>query len=373
MQTDVVRYHGLDALRGFAMLLGIVIHAALPYMPGLEWFWPSDKDSSNVIWFLQVFIHSWRMPLFFIVSGFFTHLVISRKSWKHWWANRALRIALPLVIFTPLMALALPWIFAFGFSKDGTVNLFYSNDGQPWHLWFLWHLLIFTAASFIFVPISRLKLGFISSAASKSADLFSSVFFRSNVPILFITLVTFMTANTGAELIINPIATALYFGLGFSLYGNQKLFQKLKNNWKYYILISIPVFVGLIVVTKLTLGWDWSDPRWELWEFPITLLKIAPGVLFSFGLIGLAESKLTSPNNIIRFISDSAYWVYLVHLPIVCFITFYMLRFTWPAEIKFIIAITLAAVLCLVTYKLFVRSTFIGLLLNGKTYPWRKT
>lgn len=366
------RYHGMDALRGLAMLLGIVLHAALPYMPGLEWFWPAEKGSSNAIWFLEVFIHSWRMPLFFIVSGFFTHLVISRRSWKYWWKNRTLRIGLPIVIFTPIMGLTLPWIFAFGFSKDGMINLFYSNDGQPWHLWFLWHLLIFTAASFIFVPISRLKLGFISSAASKSADLFSSVFFRSNVPILFITLVTFMTVNTGAELIINPIATALYFGLGFSLYENQKLFQNLKNNWKYYIFISMPVFVGLIVVTKLTFGWDWSDPRWEMWGFPITLLKIAPGVLFSFGLIGLAESKLTRPNALMRFVSDSAYWVYLIHLPIVAFITFYMFRFSWPAEIKFMFSIVLTTIICLVSYKCLVRSTYIGTLLNGRRYPFKE-
>ena len=37
------RYHGLDALRGIAMLLGIVLHAALPYMPDVETFGPSTK------------------------------------------------------------------------------------------------------------------------------------------------------------------------------------------------------------------------------------------------------------------------------------------------------------------------------------------
>ena len=28
---QVRRYHGLDGLRGFAMLMGIVLHASLPY------------------------------------------------------------------------------------------------------------------------------------------------------------------------------------------------------------------------------------------------------------------------------------------------------------------------------------------------------
>ena len=44
------RYHGLDALRGIAMMLGIVLHAALPYV-GKDYgtFWPQDSDSSVAI------------------------------------------------------------------------------------------------------------------------------------------------------------------------------------------------------------------------------------------------------------------------------------------------------------------------------------
>ncbi|MQG08544.1 MAG: hypothetical protein FI684_05880 [SAR202 cluster bacterium] len=367
--TNTIRYHGLDALRGLAMLLGIVLHAALPYMPGLEWFWPADKDSSNAIWFLEVFIHSWRMPLFFIVSGFFTHLVISRRSWKYWWKNRALRIGLPIVIFTPIIGLTLPWIFDFGWK--GELKFFYSNENQPWHLWFLWHLLIFTIGSLLFVPVSRLKLGFISTASSKVTKLFAKFVFQSRFPIVFILLMVILTIGSGAELIINPVATVLYFGLGFSLYKNQNLIQSLKNNWIYYLLSCIPIFVILMIFTRMTLGWGWDDPRWETWGLPVTIVKVAPGILFSYALIGLAESKLTQPSAIMRFISDSAYWVYLIHLPIVTFITFYMFRFSWQAEIKFILSIALTTVICLVTYKYLVRSTYIGTLLNGRRYSFK--
>ena len=65
------RYHGLDALRGIAMLLGIVIHSAMPYILNLEEFWPADASSSQLINISFHFIHLWRMPLFFILAGFF--------------------------------------------------------------------------------------------------------------------------------------------------------------------------------------------------------------------------------------------------------------------------------------------------------------
>ena len=84
------RYHGLDALRGIAMLLGIVIHSAMPYIPNVGEFWPSDASSSELINTIFQFIHIWRMPLFFILSGFFANLIINRKSLKSWWGNSCL-------------------------------------------------------------------------------------------------------------------------------------------------------------------------------------------------------------------------------------------------------------------------------------------
>ena len=146
-----VRYHGLDALRGISMLLGVVLHAALPYIPDVEAFWPADKNSSQAIYTVFQFIHLWRMPLFFILSGFFAHLVINRKSWKNWWGNRFLRIVIPIIVFFPLMSLTIPWIFQYG--RTGELVFFYSDVGQPHHLWFLWHLMIFVVLAILFLSL----------------------------------------------------------------------------------------------------------------------------------------------------------------------------------------------------------------------------
>ena len=108
------RFHGLDALRGFAMLLGIVLHAALPYMGfGESMIWPSDNDDSRLIVIIFQFIHLWRMPVFFILSGFFASLLVSRYGWTYWWKNRFLRILLPIIIFTFIMSASIPWIFKY--------------------------------------------------------------------------------------------------------------------------------------------------------------------------------------------------------------------------------------------------------------------
>ena len=94
-------------------------------------------------------------------------------------------------------------------------------------------------------------------------------------------------------------------------------------------------------------------------------------ILFSFSFIGLAENKFGSYSSISRFCSDGTYWMYLIHLPIVTFTTFFMFQFKFFAEFKFLLAIILTTFICLITYKFFVRSTYIGILLNGRKYPFK--
>jgi len=390
VKYNSIRYHGLDALRGITMLLGIVLHAALPYIPNLEAFWPADESSSHVINTIYQFIHIWRMPLFFILAGFFANLIIGKKSWKSWWGNRFLRIGLPIIVFSPLMSLTLPWIFKYG--GTGELVFFYSGEGQPFHLWFLWQLMIFVIFTAIFrLPylgavgvlnsLNRIGLGFIGNIFRKSKSVLSGIFFRSRFPIVFIILCSVINLPTQGELIINPIASGLYFVIGYSLYGNPSLFTFLKAQWRYYFLAGLVAFVLYVILESKNLvtdiyNTDMKDDEYlraisEPFAIITVFIKIICGVLFSYGFIGLAEKRFGSYNPKLRFISDGAYWMYLVHLPIVTFITFFMFNLRIPIEIKFLIAIVITSIICLGTYKYLVRSTLIGILLNGKRHPFK--
>ena len=392
VQDNSIRYHGLDALRGIAMLLGIVLHAALPYMPNVEAFWPADESSSHVINTIFQFIHIWRMPLFFILAGFFANLIISKKSWRSWWGNRFLRIALPIIVFFPVMSLTLPWIFKYG--KTGDFIFFYSDVGQPFHLWFLWQLMIFVISTAIFRPsyllgvgvlkaLNRIGLGFIGNVFGESKSVLSSILFRSRFPIVFIILCSVINLPTQGELIVNPIASGLYFVIGYSLYGNASLFTFLKAHWRRYFLAGLVAFTLYMILESKNLvtdiystdmkGDEYLKAISEPFAIIIVSVKIICGVLFSYAFIGLAEKRFGAYNPRLRFISDGAYWMYLIHLPIVTFITFFMFNFHMPIEIKFLIAIVMTSIICLGTYKYFVRSTPIGILLNGRRYPFKMT
>lgn len=104
------RRHDLDALRAFAMLLGIALHAALSFTGG-PWMVQNSRTSA----FFQVLIsavHGFRMPLFFVLSGFFTAMLWRRRGLRAVIAHRFKRVFLPLVIGTLTIVPVMFWLGA---------------------------------------------------------------------------------------------------------------------------------------------------------------------------------------------------------------------------------------------------------------------
>ncbi len=89
----------------------------------------------------------------------------------------------------------------------------------------------------------------------------------------------------------------------------------------------------------------------------------------SFGLIGLCRQLLRKENGVIRYVSDSSYWLYLAHMPLV--ILLQAVVCDWPlwSFVKFGLICGVTTGLLLLTYRYFVRYTLIGWLLNGPRKP----
>ncbi|MEO1530192.1 MAG: acyltransferase family protein, partial [Planctomycetota bacterium] len=104
------RRHDLDALRAVAMLLGIVLHAALSFAP-IPWM-VSDSQQNGLFEILFACIHGFRMPLFFLLSGFFTAMLWRKRGLGSLICQRAKRIALPLFVCC-LTILPLMWAVIF--------------------------------------------------------------------------------------------------------------------------------------------------------------------------------------------------------------------------------------------------------------------
>ena len=366
-----VRYHGLDGLRAFAMLLGIVLHATLPYFAVGVWpqnsYFVYGDNFSEPLYALFEFIHVWRMPVFFLLAGFFANLVITRRSLTYFSKDRFKRIVLPLVVFGVAMHFIMVGIFNYGYI--GNFNLMKPLNSDYffsfWHLWFLYYLLFFYLV-LIFVKLLQKKTGTVFTDI-KFVGLFRKWkrWLYTPYPLLFTGLVIvflILRASTGGE--DKPfwppnwadlIYAAVFFFYGYGLYHSRELIEKLKSTKFLVLLLGIGFLaIGFCILN----GLDGGEREFISYGVATTNL--------SLGFIGLTERFLRSVNVTISWLVDSSYWTYILHLPVVCGITFYLFDFDWWPEGEFLIACVLTSFICFVSYQLLVRYTFIGSLLNGK-------
>ena len=109
---DPGRYHALDRVRALAMLLGVVYHTLIFRMfagggpPPMMMGPGAPFDASK---WLGDWLHSFRMPLFFLIAGFFARMMLGKYGTRAFLAKRYARIGLPLLIgmftFGPLYVL----------------------------------------------------------------------------------------------------------------------------------------------------------------------------------------------------------------------------------------------------------------------------
>jgi peptidoglycan/LPS O-acetylase OafA/YrhL len=82
--------------------------------------------------------------------------------------------------------------------------------------------------------------------------------------------------------------------------------------------------------------------------------------------IGLFKRLLDRPSRAVRYVADSSYWLYLVHLPIVIWLQIALAELPLHWSLKLVAISLLTVGLSVVLYDLFVRSTVIGQILNGR-------
>jgi membrane-bound acyltransferase YfiQ involved in biofilm formation len=77
----------------------------------------------------------------------------------------------------------------------------------------------------------------------------------------------------------------------------------------------------------------------------------------------------------VLYASQSAYWVYLVHIVFVVLFAWLLVPFDLPAMVKFTLVTVATTIVCFATYHYLVQRTWVGAFLHGKRFdldwPWR--
>jgi len=482
------------------MLLGICLHASLAFFPA-PW-WVQDRRSAfdglfdEFLWA----VHGFRMPVFFLMSGFFTALLWQRRGLGALLNHRLRRVALPLLLglltIVPLTTFVGDWAagsapaalvedddiwgkvfagyvsgveqlldrgfdvdlrgepggwtllhaaafggdtemldlllsrgaepapvatasegetplgvaFHFGHAEAADLLVSYGGgdplpDGMEWseipgweagaaeqddgngsadgldlssiqrfyHLWFLWFLL-WLVAGFAIIAWALDR----RDRQSARQENWPRWVMWSMIPLTIVPQLSM--GGGGAYPVFGPDTSdgfvplphvlayyATFFTFGALLYGrrNRKgtlLVDTIGRPW--WLVLS----VSFLAVLPVGLHFTFVEFQWQV----ASVLQVLYAWGMCFGLMGLFRVLLPRERRGIRYLSDSAYWVYLVHLPLG--VAAQMWVFDWDlfAGVKFLLICGVVTAVSLLSYQAFVRYTPIGTMLNGKkTRPGR--
>jgi glucans biosynthesis protein C len=368
------RLHALDNLRAIMMWLGIVLHVCALHMAVDHTQLPMlDRERTLVADVAAIVIHAFRMPVFFILAGFFVMMLAQTRGAGAMLVHRAKRLGLPFVVFWPVL-----WPLS-GIAGLAYLNLMFHGKwgldesvvppGVPrgpntLHMWFLWQLLWLCVLA---AGMMRLPRHWFAAPAQGLRKLGRAWwgFAVLSVPVGL--------AGIGSPLGILEVRgeflppwqewlhAGVFFAFGMALYGGRdELFEHYRR-WRWrYMWGGIACFIATGVARKV-FG---QTP-------PVGYAYGCAGWLWSFSLVGFALVGLSERSRLLAYLADSAYWVYLLHLPLVFIIGALLYDAQLHALAKIAINITATTAVCLGTYEAFVRHTWVSVLLNGKRHPRR--
>jgi peptidoglycan/LPS O-acetylase OafA/YrhL len=246
--------------------------------------------------------------------------------------------------------------------------------GQPFHLvstgvfdhlWFLWFL-VWMVAGFALVLTGRPAR--FASSLQPGGPGWTAQFPLSHLPLVGAIAATaipqaFMGVDgpslgpdTSTGWLVPPhllVYYGLFFAVGCWMYGAEETTRCWTRHWKTWLALSLLLLFPAAVMALGSRPWSIVIQPLYAW-------------CMSLGCLGLFERHLAHPSARLRYLSDSSYWLYLVHMPVVVALQSIVSPWSGGAVLKFGLVMLVSLPLLLISYQLLVRSTPLGWLLNGR-------
>lgn len=397
MSSAPERFHSLDAFRAFALLLGVCLHAAMAFvLPPTHWA-IGTAEPATIPALFSYYIHCFRMEAFFLLAGLFAAIVIGKRGLPTFLRDRAVRIALVLVVALYPMKLLLGACWLAGNRITGGLHLPPEIAAQPlwqltlggltsesWprinltHLWFLYYLVCVTA---LFLAVHRL-IAVLAGPEHAVRRLVHTAYRRIGdswfaPAILALALIPLLGAMQGSDIDTPdksfgwhwPVLTlyALFFALGWMLQRHHDLLTVLARRWSVYLPLSLLVGIASAIAVGTHLG----GGAWALEHATALRWATATGTSLTMCLgvaawLGLFVRFCNHPRAWVRYLADSSYWIYLAHLPVVVALQVWFAPWGAPWWIQWPLITAIAFAGLLLSYHFLVRTTWLGAWINGR-------
>ena len=365
------RRHDLDWLRIIAILTLLFYHTGMIYV---SWGWHiKSQETSQPMEEVMRWLHRWRMPLLFFVSGAGTFFALKKRSFGAYAGERVRRLFVPLVfgmfVIVPPQ-IYIEWLFRGRFS--GSYADFYPevlkfqsyHDGGTggafsWHhLWFICYLFFYSLLS---IPVFRwLK----SESGQRFTDRIGRLIARPGGAMWLGAVVIFISQIT-----LKPYFPDETHGLT----NDWAYFVKnLLLFWLGYVLISRPAFwqiltdqrrillTGTLICTVLLYAiravYDTEGPDVLAWEIAYLIDTDCLTWFSVLATVAYGYRYLNVNRPILPHLNEAVYPFYILHQTVIVLIGYYVLTKTNLGVYDGFLVVSLSTlVTCIAIYVLLIR------------------
>ena len=322
----LVRRYDVDWLRILLILSVFVFHIGM-FFNTFHWHVKNNVQVPELNR-LMSFLHIWRMPLLFFISGAGTCYALGKKSIKKYASDRNKRLMIPFLfgVFTlvPIQ------VYLEKFDQYPSLVNFYSHlfegtypeGNMSWHhLWFILYLFFI---SMISIPIIRWlrssqSLGFFAFVDKLTSIKGGSLLLVIPIIISQLLLRPYFPKSTHG-FVDDWAYMALY--LIFFLYGfifaKSKAFSDNLISQRYlHLLVSVIVTILLFSIRSLI-------ENDLVRNYSYTIISIMVAWFTGLTVLGFCCKYLRFDSKFRKHANEAIYPFYLLHQPIILLIGFYM-------------------------------------------------
>jgi peptidoglycan/LPS O-acetylase OafA/YrhL len=377
-ETKKERKYFIDWLRIGLIISVFFFHAGMIFRPE-NWHVNSDKTFEfldPIMWWL----HLWRMPLLFLVSGVGTYYAIGHRTTKQYIKERLTRLYIPFTFgfFTlvPLMVYVeridkydsfldfIPHVFDGGAYPVGNIS---------WHhLWFILYLLV----------ISLIISPFLNYTKSEHYNLVRGkliAFFTKKMNLNWLLLLLIISQvilrqyfSKSTHALYNDWAYFTYYLLffisGFVLFTSSKVIENVVKKRRLYLyqtivftvlLFSLPTLFGKSSITQ-----DYFRGITEM------IISLSCGI----AAIGYFKRYFNKEHAYRKILNEAIYPFYLLHQPVLIFVGYFVLDWNVSYGLQALYIIVISLFFIVVPYWFIIRKiNFLRIVFGMKMIPKSKT
>ncbi|MCH9663287.1 MAG: acyltransferase family protein [Gammaproteobacteria bacterium] len=346
------RRHDIDWLRVIAVGVLLFYHSACFFQPWAKSIgFIQHAETMDGLWAFVSLFNGWRIPLLFVVSGMGIYLALARRRWAVLFADRSLRLLVPLLFGMTLIVPAGLFLFQAYYGMD------YRYFAIPLHLWFLINIYVYLLILSPFILFTR-------GRAAEVLRPWVCWALCSRVRIYLLALPLVLESH-----LMDPDVYVFYalnmhgFWLGLIVFTYGYLFLWLGESMRRLLreMWVVNLCAGLLLYALKLLYFD---------LVPLQVLSSLDTFVWLLAIVGAADRFLNRPSAALTHLSEVVFPIYIVHVLYLTLGAYYLFPLDLPAWAAFSLLFFGCCAASYLTYRLFVVYLGPARLLFGVNVGW---